>query len=92
MSKSKRNLNSPDIQILKKHDNLRIPLFIKKSNDEGTDFYFMGDATIIPDSIEQSYMPDSKLPVVHFKFHLEQPVIDSVYKYITTSKKTISIA
>ena len=47
----------------------------------------MGDVAIIPDSIEQSYMPDSKLPVVHFKFQLEQPVIPSVYHYITTGKK-----
>jgi hypothetical protein len=44
----------------------------------------MGDVTIIPDSIEKSVMPDSKLPVVHFKFQLKQPVINSIYNYITT--------
>jgi SOS-response transcriptional repressor LexA len=66
-------------------------LFVKKEDGEGTDFYFMGDVTIIPDSIEQSYMPVSNLPVVHFKFQLKQPVIDSIYKYITTSKKVKTI-
>ena len=35
-------------------------------------------------------MPDSKLPVVHFKFHLKQPVIESLYRYITTDKKVKS--
>lgn len=88
-SRSNRKLESDEIKNVINSE--RILLFVKKEDGEGTDFYFMGDATIIPDSIEQSYMPDSKLPVVHFKFHLEQPVIDSVYKYITTSKKTISI-
>lgn len=88
-SRSNRKLESDEIKNVINSE--RILLFVKKEDGEGTDFYFMGDATIISDSIEQSYMPDSKLPVVHFKFHLEQPVIDSVYKYITTSKKTISI-
>lgn len=88
-SRSNRKLESDEIKNVINSE--RILLFVKKEDGEGTDFYFMGDATIIPDSTEQSYMPDSKLPVVHFKFHLEQPVIDSVYKYITTSKNTKTI-
>jgi len=88
-SRSNRKLDSNEIKGV--INSKRILLFVKKEDGEGTDFYFMGDATIIPDSIEQSYMPESKLPVVHFKFHLEQPVIDSVYKYITTNKITKTI-
>lgn len=88
-SRSNRKLESNEIKGVINSE--RILLFVKKEDGEGTDFYFMGDASIIPDSIEQSFMPDSRLPVVHFKFHLEQPVIDSVYKYITTSKKSKTI-
>jgi superfamily II DNA or RNA helicase/HKD family nuclease/SOS-response transcriptional repressor LexA len=88
-SRSNRRLESNEIKGVINSE--RILLFVKKGDGEGTDFYYMGDATIIPDSIEQSFMLDSKLPVVHFKFHLEQPVIDSVYKYITTSKKSKTI-
>ncbi len=48
MSKSKRTLNSPDVKTIINHKaGLRIPLFIKKSNDEGAEFYFMGDITPI---------------------------------------------
>jgi SOS-response transcriptional repressor LexA len=36
-------------------------------------------------------MPDSTIPVVHFKFHLKKPVIESLYQYITSHKKTKSI-
>ncbi len=81
-SRSNRKVNSPEIQNVIKSK--RILLFIKKENGEGTDFYFMGDVEIIENSIEQSEMPDSKLPVVHFKFKLDHPVEDSIYEYITS--------
>ena len=84
-SRSNRKLESNEIKGVINSN--RILLFVKKEDGEGTDFYFLGDVSIIPDSIEQSYMPDSKLPVVHFKFHMENPVIDSIYQYITTDKK-----
>ena len=81
-SRSNRKLESNEIKEVINSN--RILLFVKKKDGEGTDFYFMGDVTIIPDSIEQSVMLDSKLPVVHFKFQLKQPVINSIYDYITT--------
>jgi superfamily II DNA or RNA helicase/SOS-response transcriptional repressor LexA len=84
-SRSNRKLESTEIKGVINSN--RILLFVKKEDGEGTDFYFMGDVSIIPDSIEQSYMPDSKLPVVHFKFQMKDPVIDSIYQYITTDKK-----
>lgn len=85
-SRSNRKIESNEIKGL--INSTRILLFVKKEDGEGTDFYFMGDVSIIPNSIEQNFMNNSKLPVVHFKFHLEQPVIESIYKYITTDKKT----
>jgi superfamily II DNA or RNA helicase/HKD family nuclease/SOS-response transcriptional repressor LexA len=87
-SRSNRRLDSGEIKGVINSN--RILLFIKKEDGEGTDFYFMGDVSIINDSIQQSYMPDSKIPVVHFKFHLKKPVIESLYQYITTDKKSKS--
>ncbi len=83
-SRSNRRLESNEIKAV--INSTRILLFVKKQDGEGTDFYFMGDVSIVPDSIEQGSMPDSNLPVVHFKFHIQQPVIDSLYQYITTDK------
>ncbi|MDP2175212.1 MAG: DUF3427 domain-containing protein [Bacteroidota bacterium] len=83
-SRSNRKLESNEIKDV--INSTRILLFVKKQDGEGTDFYFMGDVTIIPDSIEQGSMPETNLPIVHFKFHLQQPVIDSLYQYITTDK------
>jgi superfamily II DNA or RNA helicase len=86
MSKSKRNLNSPDVQIIRKHNNLRIPLFIKKSNDEGTDFYYMGDITPIDETFIQTTLDDDngkKVSVVKVVFSMNQPVDDNLFDYIT---------
>lgn len=80
-SRSGRKVENQEIQnvICSK----RILLFVKKEDAEGTEFYYMGDVSIIPDSVEQALMPQSRKPVVHFKFKLEQPVPDNLYKYIT---------
>ena len=88
MSKSKRNLKSPDVtEILNAKNILRLPLFIKKNNDEGTEFYFMGDMIPIKDSAVQTSMPDDagkQVSVVKIDFSMVHPVEDAIYEYITT--------
>jgi superfamily II DNA or RNA helicase len=87
MSKSKRTLESSDVKTIRNHqDGLRIPLFIKKSNDEGIDFYYMGDVHPIDDSFEQTTLPtdDGKsVSVVQLVFRLNHPVEDHLYEYLT---------
>ena len=87
MSKSKRTLASPDVKaIMNYKDGLRLPLFIKKNNDEGLDFYYMGDITPIENSFEQTTMPgnnDTEVSVVKVRFSMNRHVEDSIYNYIT---------
>ncbi|MCX8483197.1 MAG: DUF3427 domain-containing protein, partial [Crocinitomicaceae bacterium] len=83
-SRSNRRVDSEEIKAV--INSTRILLFVKKEDGEGTDFYFIGDVSIVPDSVKQGSMPDTNLPVVHFKFHIQQPVIESLYQYITTDK------
>ena len=88
-SRSNRKVSSSEIRAV--IDSKRILLFVKKEDAEGTDFYYMGDVSIIENSIEQAKMPDSELPIVHFKFLLEQPVTMDLYRYITAvNSKDIS--
>jgi len=82
-SRSNRKIESNEIQNVINSN--RILLFVKKEDAEGTDFYFMGDCEIIPNSIEQAEMPGSKKAIVHFKFKLEEPVNEDLYKYITSN-------
>ncbi|WP_417620085.1 DUF3427 domain-containing protein [Oceanihabitans sediminis] len=87
MSKSNRKLNSKDVQsILGKNGKIRLPLFIKKNNDEGTEFYYMGDINPQRNNVEQTQMnSDSgkKVSVVKIRFDLENTVSDSMYKYLS---------
>ncbi len=86
MSKSNRSLKSRDVDTILNNQSMRIPLFIKKSNDEGIDFYYMGDIKPVPDSQEQRYLLNddkSEVPVVKILFYLGNPVEDSIYDYIT---------
>ena len=55
MSKNNRTLISPDVKTIieSQTSGIRIPLFIKKSNDEGDEFYFMGDLSLKKDNYEQ---------------------------------------
>lgn len=87
MSKSNRTLLSNDVVTIKNHQSgLRIPLFVKKSNDEGTEFYYLGDVTPNTDSFEQKTMENDlgkKVPVVQLVFKLNQPVEDHLFDYFT---------
>jgi superfamily II DNA or RNA helicase len=87
MSKSKRTLNSPDVNDIRnyKNFNMRIPLFVKKSNDEGTDFYYLGEISPIIDSFEQSYIKDDSqndVPVVKIIFKIEPMMDENLFTYI----------
>lgn len=90
MSKNKRRLKSPDVDSIlsqKKHG-MRIPLFVKKSNSEGLEFFFMGDLTIVEGSaIEKEIKTDKNktVSVVEMKFLINQPIDRAIYDYIIDS-------
>lgn len=88
-SKSKRKLNSPDVTTIRTQakNGILLPLFVKKSNDEGQDFYYMGELVAQPDSFIQETMggDDKPVSVVKCDFTLTPPVEESLYKYIMES-------
>lgn len=65
-------------------NDLKIYLFVKKSDGEGTDFYYMGKALPIfwkETTIEND---DGKtLPIMNFQMELEHAVRDDIYDYFT---------
>jgi len=104
MSKSNRKMESNDVQsILGKNGTIRLPLFIKKNNDEGLDFYYMGEVNPELNQIEQTTMSNDsgkQVSVVKIRFKLASPVSNSMYNYLEqketvkdyNSKKKIDIA
>ena len=93
MSKSNRKISSNDVQsILGQKGEIRLPLFIKKSNDEGIEFYYMGDVRPNLEEVEQTEMNNDKgkpIPVVKIRFNLINPVSSNMYNYL---HETISAA
>lgn len=87
MSKSKRTLNSSDVIKFKEAEKLgiRLPLFVKKENAEGDDFYYIGDVSPISNEFRQTTMgkEDLQVSVVKMMFHIDNPVERSMYNYIT---------
>jgi superfamily II DNA or RNA helicase/HKD family nuclease len=86
MSKSNRTLSSNDVQSILGHNGpIRLPLFIKKNNDEGLEFYYMGELTPQLNQVVQTTMPNDsgkQLPVVKIRFNLANPVSSTMYNYL----------
>lgn len=86
MSKSKRNLQSPDVcAILTPDFSIRLPLFIQKNNDEGLEFYYVGDVKPDLSATLVESMPNGEnkpVSVVKIKFKLDRPVEDDLYHYL----------
>lgn len=86
MTRSKVTINSREAQQLinYKENGLKIYLFIKKSDGEGTDFYYMGK--IIPVAWIETVIENDKgvkLPIMNFQMKLEHNVRNDIYEYLT---------
>ncbi len=85
MSKSNRTLNSPDVKsIINTQNPMRLPLFVKKDDGEGTDFYYMGELKVLDGKYLETKMEgDKKASVVKINFSITPSVEDNMYHYLT---------
>jgi len=84
-SKSNRTVSSQELKPLINQINskVKILLFIQKSNNEGSDFYYMGNLETL--SQKNLVKNDSKnTKVVEFHYKMENPVSFEIYSYITS--------
>ena len=58
---------------------------IIKDDAEGGDFYYLGDLTIVPSTVEELVRPleSGNESIVTMNFKLDNPVPDTLYRYIT---------
>ena len=88
ISKSKRTLTSPEIQMLRNaHLNgVRCYLFVRKNlkdKDDGTEFYFLGE--IHPTGeFQEITMADGITSAVEIAYELENPVKGDIYDFLTS--------
>jgi len=86
MTRSRVNLESTESQEIIHHEEngLKIYLFVKKSDGEGTDFYYMGRVT--PIDWKETTIADKNgklLPIMNFRMRLKHTVRNDIYDYLT---------
>lgn len=86
MTRSRVTLSSPEAQQLihAKESGLKVLLFLKKSDGEGTDFYYMGE--VDPIKWVQTTIPDenkNEIPIVNFKLELRNEARKDIFDYFT---------
>ena len=83
MTRSNRTLQSEEVvKILRaQFTGMKIPLFMKKSDSEGTDFYYLGQVDPISSEAKQTKIDEK--PVVGIPLKLKEPLSDEIYNYLT---------
>ena len=88
ISKSKRTLNSNDVQTAVNSDELGVKmfLFIRKSKDESKDFYYLGRIRHNAGGILKEFvMQNTDATAVEIEYKLDTPVEKNLYDYITSA-------
>lgn len=88
-TRSNRTLKSEEVQkiILSVENQIDIHIFVKKDDDEGSDFYYLGKGTPEQSSVKQTVMAgkdNKEVPVVHMNMIMESAVDYKLYSYIKT--------
>jgi len=90
-TRSNRTLASAEVKTIidAAKNNIDLHLFIKKDDDEGGDFYYLGPALPDKENIEQALMKDKnskEIPVVHMHLALQNAVNSKLYHYIASEE------
>jgi len=91
-TRSKRTLKSKEVQaiISSKENNIDLHIFIKKDDDEGTEFYYLGEAVPDKQTVKQGTMKDKndkQIPVVHMNLLLEKSIEYKLFRYLITNNQ-----
>lgn len=80
-TRSRRNMQSDEVRSIVAND-VDLHVFVKKDDAEGTDFYYLGQAS--SQEAEQTTMPganDASLDVVRMLLRFDQPIDSALYDY-----------
>ena len=85
ISKSRRKINSPDVQNFLHADerNIAVELFVRKNKDDAgsKEFYYLGRMKATGNA-EQFTMPNTDATAVEIEWVLDTPVREDLYEYI----------
>lgn len=84
-TKHGRTLESPEVVVISNQakNNIRVPLFVKKHDDEGSSFYYMGDMEFMEmKQTEKQTGSQGIRPIVAMWFRMKDRVEDGIYRYL----------
>ena len=86
-TRSNRKLTSPEVKTIieAKENQIDVHIFVKKDDDEGRDFYYLGKACPDKSTVEQTVMLDKEqkeIPVVTMNMVFEKPIEYKLYDYL----------
>ena len=84
MTRSNLTLESPEVRKILNtgKTGVDILLFVKKSDSEGADFYYLGMVTPLASKARQTTIEDK--PIVGIPLKLNEPLSEEIYNYLTT--------
>lgn len=85
-TKSPRTIHSPEVKILQNPDDWEIHVFAQKSNDEGIDFYYLGE--VMPDQksiiqVEKPVKDGKKQSVVQMDLKFKATIDSKLFTYLS---------
>lgn len=86
MTRNRVSINSSETQALINYEKtgLKLHLFVKKSDTEGADFYYIGQ--VFPIEWKEATISNDKgenLPIMNFRLMIQHTVRDDIYNYFT---------
>lgn len=84
-TKAPRSLNSPEVKKLMHPEDWKVRVFAKKSDNEGTEFYYLGEVKPIKETIielEKPTQDGGKKKVVEMLLKFSEPIDLNLYRYL----------
>lgn len=84
MTRSNLTLESTEVRNIlnAERSGMDVLLFVKKSDSEGSDFYYLGKVTPIASEARETTIEDK--PIVGIPLRLDEPLSEEIYNYMTT--------
>ena len=84
-TRSNLTLNSAEVRSIldAEKSGMDVLLFVKKSDSEGADFYYLGTVTPMVSEAKQTTIEDK--PIVGIPLKLDEPLSEEIFNYLTTT-------
>lgn len=77
-----RHLKSEEVQRLLKTKDMHLHLFVKRSDADGKQFFYLGDVKIDHQSVREELLGIKKKPAVGMNLIFNQPLSNEMYEYL----------